>query len=237
MAGYPTNGLPAVVVPFTGFEKVALDTQLASGIAPQTEAANLTNLAGYFGGNLPMVTGRFYGVTNGSTQAAVLTVASTLYAYPVYIPNQITVATLNIGCTTGQTAGACHVGIYADNGAGYPGALVYDTGAVSGLTTTVVVTKTPSAATAPTLQAGWYWFASSFFASGTYPSVTGTTAIYGSSLNAQLGSDTAAHALTVSGEAATGISVATTYGALPATFTAAATVTLNATTPIFVIGV
>jgi hypothetical protein len=235
MSGYTTNGLVGVTLPLTGNEKFAVDTQLANGLAPQSEAVTLSQLATYMGGNLPMVHGRFYGLPNGTTPVALLTVTATLYAYPIYIPNQITIATFNIGVTTGQTGGACHVGIYADTGAGYPGALVYDTGAISGLTSTTVVTNTPT--TGPTLQAGWYWIASIFTASGTFPSVTAATSNYGTSLNAQLGSDTAAHLLATSGQAATGISVAGTYGALPSTFTASATLTLNAATPIFALGV
>lgn len=234
MSGYSTNGLTAITLPITGNEKFAVDTQLANGLAPQSEAVSLSQLATAMGGNLPMVTGRFYGIPNGSTQAAYTTITATLYAYPIYVPNTITVASLNIGVTTGQTGGACHLGIYADNGAGYPGALVYDSGVVSGLTSTVVVTKS---GVATTLQAGWYWLASIFTASSTFPDVTASTAIYGSSLNAQIGSTTAALALTVSADAVSGISVAGTYGALPTTFTAGAVPRPNLSTPVIILGV
>lgn len=236
MSGFATNGLTAVTLPFTGNEKLALDTQLANGLSPQSESTSLSSLATYFGGNLPMVHGRFYGLPNGTTPVALLTVTATLYAYPIYVPNTITVATFNVGTTTGQTGAAVHVGIYADNGAGYPGALVYDTGAFNLATSSNAInTNTPT--TPPTLQAGWYWIASIFTASGTFPSVTAATTNYGTSLNAQLGSDTAAHLLATSGQAATGISVTGTYGALPSTFTASGTLTLNAATPIFALGV
>lgn len=234
MSGFATNGLTAVTLPFTGNEKLALDTQLANGLSPQSEAAALSDLATFFGGDLPMVTGRFYGSPNGVTPVAVLTVTATLYAYPIYIANDVTVSTLNIGCTTGQTGGAARLGIYSDNGGGYPGALVYDSGAIAGLTSTTVVTKS---SVATTLQAGWYWIASIFTASGTFPSVTGITANYGSSTNAQIGSDTAAHLLATSGQAATGISVTGTYGAMPSTFTTGAAPVLNAAVPLIAIGV
>lgn len=237
MSGWLTNGVTAATLPFTGNELLSLDTELAAGVNPQTEAASLTQLAAYFGGNLPMVTGRFYGIPQGSTQAAYTTITATLYAYPIYVPNTVTVTTLSVGCTTGQTGGACHMGIYADNGAGYPGALVYDSGAVAGLTTAVVVTNTPAAALRPTLKAGWYWLASIFTASGTFPDVTASTAIYASALNAQIGSTTAALALTVSADAVSGISVAGTYGALPTTFTAAAAPRPNLSTPVIILGV
>lgn len=235
MSGYTTNGLTSVTLPFTGNEKLALDTQLASGISPQSEASSLTQLATYFGGNLPWVTGRFYGLPLGVTPVAVLTVASTLYAYPIYIPNTVTISTLNISVTTGQTGGACHIGLYKDNGSGYPSTLVFDSGAISGLTSTTVVTSTLSPT--QTVNAGWYWVASIFTASATMPSVIGSTSNYASSINARLGSNSAANALATSGEAATGISVSGTYGSLPSTFTTGATLTLNAATPLFALGV
>lgn len=234
MSGWTTNGLSLAILPLTGDEQASFDTQLASGEFPQTEAISTGQLATYMGGNLPYVTSRFYGLPRGVTPVALLTVTATLYAYPIYIPNVVTVATLSIGVTTGQTGGAAHVGIYADNGAGYPGALVYDSGAIAGLTSTVVVTKS---SVATTLNPGWYWIASIYTASSTFPSVTGITANYGSSTNALLGSDTAAHLLATSGQAVTGITVAGTYGALPTTFTAGGALVINAAVPVIAIGV
>jgi hypothetical protein len=183
---------------------------------------------------LPWVHSQFYGIPPASTLEALLTVTATLYAYPVYVPNKASVGTFNISVTTGQTGGACHLGIYEDNG-GYPGVLIYDTGAVSGLTSTTVVTNTPT--TPPVLTPGWYWLASIFTASGTYPSVAAIKTLYTGSVGANLGWDTAAHALATSAEAGTGISVAGTYGALPAVFTSGATITLNADTPAIALGV
>lgn len=184
---------------------------------------------------LPWTTGRFYGVTDGMTPAALLTVASTLYAYPIYVPQTITVKTLNLSVTTGQTGGAAHLGIYTDNG-GYPGNLIYDSGTQTGLTSTAVLTVAPSAGSQPVLTPGWYWLATTFSASSTYISVAGNGTAY-SPLNAKLGWDTAAHALATSGEAVTGVSVAFTYGALPAQFPAGGTLTLGAATPLIALGV
>jgi hypothetical protein len=181
---------------------------------------------------LSWVKGQFYPPV-GATLASVLTVTATQYAYPIYIPNTITVKTLNISVATGQTGGACHIGIYADNG-GYPGNLVFDSGAISGLTSTTVVTNTPS--TPPTLTPGWYWISTIFTASSTFPSVEGISATY-TALASMLGFDTAAHALATSGQAPTGISVAGTYGALPNAFPSGATLTLNADTPAVAIGI
>lgn len=226
--GLYTPGLPELAV--QGSERIPTDVPNDDGVNPATGYVQAGRL---MGGALPAVSGRFYTFVDGQTPVAILTVTATLYAYPINIANTIDVATLNISCTTGQTGGACHIGIYKDNGEGYPGALVYDSGAVSGLTSTTVVTHTPSDTL--TLQAGAYWVATIFTASGTFPSVAGITANYSAATNMLLGSDTAAHALATSGQAATGISVAGTYGDLPSTFTAGATLTLNAATPLIAI--
>lgn len=221
-------------LPFTGAETWSVDTNTSQGINPSQIAPTFSQAATYFSGAVPWVTGRFYGLPKGTTPVALLTVTATLYAYPLFVPNDTTVSTLNISCTTGQTGGACRMGIYRDNSAGYPGDLIYDSGAVSGLTSTTVVTKT---GVATDLVAGLYWIASIFTASGTFPSVAGITANYSVETNAALGSDTAAHALATSGQAATGITVAGTYGALPTTFTSGGALVLNAAVPLIAIGV
>lgn len=232
--GYYTPGLVTTATPITGNERIGLDTMLPGGSNPQTAYVTTSGLASYMGGGLPIVAGRFYGAPLGTTLEAVLTVTATLYAYPIYIPNATTLKTFNIGVTTGQTGGAAHYGIYADNGAGYPGALVVETGAVAGLTSTTVVTST--LATAQALNAGWYWVASIFTATSTFASVTGIKTLYTGVVANQLGSDTAAHYLAVSGQAPSGISVAGTYGALPLTFTTGATLILNADCPMACLG-
>lgn len=232
MSGWTTNGVSLATLPLSGSEQASFDTQLTDGLTPQTEAISTSQLFQYVGGGntVPWVAGRYYGLPNSTTPVAVLTVASTLYAYPLYIP-ETEIDTINVSVTTGQTGGACRIGIYADNGAGYPGALVYDSGAISGLTSTTVVTHTPTSNIV--LNSGLYWIASIFTATSTMPSVIGVTAAYTNPLMAQLGADTAANALATSAKAPTGISVAGTYGALPETFTSGATLTQNAATPAF----
>lgn len=238
MAGFvaPLGIIPNGAIPMTGNEAFIGDTNLPNGISPQSARYTSATLASYLSGLPAWVTGRFYGLPLGATLAAVLTITATLYAYPIYVPSAVTVATLNLSVTTGQTGGAAHIGIYADNGAGYPGTLVYDSGAVTGLTSTAVSTVTPTAGSV-VLNPGVYWLASIFTATSTFPSVVGATAVYTGELSNSIGYDTAAHALATSGQAVTGISVAGTYGALPSTFTSGATVTLNATTPVFSLGV
>lgn len=181
-----------------------------------------------------LVTGRFYGVPTGVTPAALLTLASTLYAYPIYIPSECTVSTLGLSCTTGQTSGQGRVGIYSDNGLGYPGALNYDSGAMSLVSSSTLPTVT---GVNTALKPGVYWLASIFTATGTYPSVAGTGVAYTNPIGGMTGYDTAAHALATSAQAISGISVAGTFGALPTSFTSGATLTLNAATPLVVMGV
>lgn len=247
----------ASLIPLVGSEKIEVDVPSHDGIQP---GSGFAYSGSFLGGSMPYVTGRFYG-TNGADVDATLTVTATLYATPVYIPNSVTVATLNLNVTTGQTGGAAHIGIYTDN-AGYPGTLVYDSGAIAATSTAMTVQTLSTAGAAPAagsafnlssqfgvtgsngallannvLTPGWYWFASIFTASGTFPSVSAISAAYGTPANQALGSDTAAHLLAASADASTGISVAGTYGALPNTFTAAATLVINAATPTFAIGV
>lgn len=240
MSGLYTNGVPLATLPFTGIERMPLDTQLAAGANPESEAGSLSQLSNYMGGNLPLAAGRFYGLPAGATPGTLLTVTGTLYAYPYYIAGPSTIKTIGIDTTTGQTGGACFLGIYADNGAGYPGNLV----SASNNTTALIATSGAAVQNyTPTgtiiLQGGWYWLATIFTATSTFPTVADISATY-TVLNTQMGSDTALHLAAASGQAATGISVAATYGTLnginAGVFPASATQTLNAGTPLVILG-
>ncbi len=189
---------------------------------------------------IPWAASRFYGNPLGNTPGTLLTVTGTLYAYPLYIPGPVTVKTFGVYTTTGQTGGAAFIGLYADNGAGYPGTLVtgtYNSTAITA-TATGVQNYTPTGGTV--LQSGLYWLASIFTASGTYPTVADVAAVYPSATNSQLGASSAANLIATSGEAATGVSVAATYGTLSGinagVFPSSATVTYNAGTPLVVLG-
>lgn len=240
MSGWLTNGMGLSALPFTGNERFPLDTNLSAGATPETEAASLSQIANMMGGNLPLAASRFYGLPAGSTPGTLLTVTGTLYAYPYYISGPSTIKTLAIDTTTGQTGGGAFIGIYADNGTGYPGTLVSTSNNTSALAATsgaAVQTYTPASNIA--LTSGWYWLASIFTASGTFPTVADVSALY-TSLSTQLGSDTALHLAAASGQAATGISVAATYGTLSGinagVFPTGATLTLNAGTPLVILG-
>ena len=48
MSGFTTNGLPLATGALTGNEQAAFDTQLAQGLAPESEAISVSQLKGYF---------------------------------------------------------------------------------------------------------------------------------------------------------------------------------------------
>ena len=188
------------------------------------------------GAQLPWVASRFYGLPRGATPGTVLTQTGLIYAYPIRVPGNIPVQTIAMDTTTGQTGGAFHAGIYTDlNGA--PSALVAgsDTGAQIATSGAAVQTFTP---TAPlVLNDGWYWLASAFSASSTYPTMASVATGYASMLNVEQGSDTALHLAAASAEATTGVTATFTYAALPAAFpTAGYALQLNAGVPLVILG-
>lgn len=191
-------------------------------------------------GGPEMVTGRFYGIPRGATPASMLSIASTLYAYPIVINEPVVVSSLNMSSLTGQTGGKMRCALFYDNGAGYPAAIVpgTDSGDLAA-TATAIATK---GSLTVALEPGIYWVASICAATSTMPSVAGGGVVYTNELHALLGSDTAAHALATSAEATTGISVAGTYPVTSMTvsfptFPAGAALNINAATPLVSIGV
>ena len=184
---------------------------------------------------LAAVAGRFYNPVPGGTPGSLLTVASTIYAFPFRWPGNVPIQTLSANIVTGQTGGKVRFGLFTDlNGA--PNALV--SGSDSGdqtATGTAAATFTPVAPLV--LNEGWYWAALAAVASSTMPTVSSIATGYGADNNALLGQDTLAHAVATSAEAALGVSAAFTYGALPATFpTASYALVLGAGIPLIVPG-
>lgn len=133
--------------------------------------------------------------------------ANTLYAIPFIVSKSTTIDAMAINVTTLGSGSTPRVGIYADNGNDYPGALVVDAGTQSGATTGV---KTYSTGLPVTLDPGLYWLA--YVTNATAPAIR-TFAVTG--MNPVLGLSSAL------GTAPNlGWSVAFTFGALPSTFTA-----------------
>lgn len=133
--------------------------------------------------------------------------ANVLRAIPFIVPKTITVDRIAINVTTLLT-GNVRFGIYRDNGLGYPGSLVLDGGAVSTATAGV-----KSVAINQVLNGGQlYWLAIVSSAAATLRCFSVA------SMNPILGFDN-----TLGTAPGLFYSVAFTYAALPATFTAGAT--------------
>jgi hypothetical protein len=152
--------------------------------------------------------------TSPNTGTALTTGAGTvnvLRAIPFIVSKVMTIDQMEINVTTlgaGGTGNA-RVGIYADNGNNYPGALVVDAGAVA---TTSTGVKAFTTGLPVTLDPGLYWLAYVHNNATTAPTMR---AFAVASLLPVLG-----YASTLPTNAQFGWSVAFTYAALPATFTA-----------------
>jgi hypothetical protein len=138
---------------------------------------------------------------------AAVPVAGTMYALPLIIQRVVTIDSVAINVTTGGAGSAAEVGIYADNGNLYPGALVADFGSQA---TTGTGVKTYTANLPVTLLPGLYWLA--FVCSATAPQVSGWAV---GQMAPILGTTSALTALN-----GLGWSVTQAYGALPNPFTA-----------------
>lgn len=95
--------------------------------------------------------GLWYGPIGGiSTDAAE---TNELRAAPLYWPGGV-IDAIGIAVTTGAATSTVRLGIYADDGTGYPGALILDAGTVNSTTTghKEIVLSTPIL-----LPAGLYW--------------------------------------------------------------------------------
>lgn len=90
MSGYTTNGLPAAVLPLTGNELFAADTQLTQGIAPESEAVSSAQLAVFVANSAGFAA--IGTADNGTTQ--------TLTAAMISAPNARFVSHLSTGGAT-----------------------------------------------------------------------------------------------------------------------------------------
>jgi hypothetical protein len=152
--------------------------------------------------------------TSPNTGTALTTGAGTvnvLRTIPFIVSKVMTIDQMEINVTTAGAGGTgnARVGIYADNGNNYPGALVVDAGAAS---TTSTGVKAFTAGMPVTLDPGLYWLAYVHDNATTAPTVR---AFAVASLNPVLG-----YASTLPTNAQFGWSVSFTYAALPGTFTA-----------------
>lgn len=111
--------------------------------------------------------GRYYSQDGGSRDTAVMG-ASTVAFAPLYVEDALTIDRLAIDVTVASTAGGkARLGIYNDDGTGYPNALLLDGGTVA-----ADAAATPEATVGPyTLPRGLYWLAVRSDASATSPTV------------------------------------------------------------------
>jgi hypothetical protein len=94
----------------------------------------------------------FTNQANSVTTSATLGVG-TLRVSPFYVPNTVTLSRIGAEVTSAGEAGSkFRLGVYADSGSGYPGALVLDAGTINGDSNTVQEISIDQA-----LQPGMYW--------------------------------------------------------------------------------
>ena len=150
-----------------------------------------------------------------STGTALQVTASTAYAIPFPVGTTHTFAGIGSYITSGGSGGTPQLrfGIYADNGAGYPGALVTDGGATSATGTGSV-----STAPTPTLTPGLYWLVVAAQGASTQPTLQTIQAGPAAAPFAIFGAAAAGAGSTVCGYYVAGVA-----GALPSTFPGSAT--------------
>ncbi len=198
----------------------------ASSVLTTDGAANLTYQA------IPPVTpapafipGSYYPNYALTQQAGSVATVGQMTAYPIVVPTAHTFTNIAAFISTAGVAAAGRVGIYADNGAGAPGNLIYDNGAAVGVWNMNAAGQiNAGGGLAITLQPGLYWLVFVVSAATTPPAPlvdasTRASGIFGQSAPAAVAAQNTGYKSTVS----------TNTGALPAAFGA---VTAIAQTPI-----
>lgn len=140
-----------------------------------------------------------------AASSALSTAADALDVYPFPVPYTMSFDRIGVNVATAGAAGAkARLGIYADNGQVYPGALVLDAGEVA-----LDSTGAKSITINVTLQPGLYWLARIQNSVGTMPQIYGMD----SAAVLSLGIDDS-----LSGRPATGFRASVAYGPLPDPF-------------------
>jgi hypothetical protein len=99
-----------------------------------------------------MQSGSWYSASNNASTSASLG-NGTLRVAPLYIPNACTLAAIAAEVTgAGSTGSVVRLGIYNDNGSGFPGSLLLDAGTINGTSATV-----QSISISQALGPGLYW--------------------------------------------------------------------------------
>lgn len=161
--------------------------------------------------------------TNCSAVATTVLTASQLRAFPWVITSKIVINGIFAEVTTASAGSSFRVGIYSDTGSLYPGALVATSDAIAYDSGTVGV-KTSALGTTITLLPGLYWVAVNSSANPTL------RAIAPSAIAPVLGVPLTLGATPHT----TGYAVASTFGALPATYPAGGSFQQNVAAPLTV---
>lgn len=204
---YLDNGFPNTAVPTSrtlagldlSVNRLASALNIALGIAP------------------PYQSGRLYGTASNYTTTTVAPLtANTFRAQPVLIKRSVTINALVAEVTTVGSFNF-RLGIYADNGSGYPGSLIAQTAELDGSTPAAPSLRT--GAVSATLTPGLYWLVIV-----TAGSITFRADANGAWPIELLGMDNSSQATIRQPY----LLVAFTYASLPSTFTAGGTINTNA---------
>ena len=156
----------------------------------------------------PMQSGRWYAPTVVKLNDESLTDENYLYALPIYVPNTISVSSVSVVVSETLPGTEARLGIYSDNGSGFPDALQAEAD-------DVVDCSTSGGKEAPIdceLTPGWYWLACVVHGPAKFQSAN-----HSEQTLALLGADTSGNAMMQS-SAKAGIAAEFTYAPLPATF-------------------
>jgi hypothetical protein len=160
-----------------------------------------------------LASGNYY-ITAAQSSAATSSAQGngTLRLSPWMVPNSCTISRIGASVTViGDSGSKVRLGIYADSGSGYPGALVLDAGTIAGDSAT-----TQEITVSQALTAGLYWIGGAVqIAPSTQPTVVVT-----SGAPPFFGPMTAGTGTPSSTTAVVAYTQASVTGALPANFTA-----------------
>lgn len=212
---FGTNAGLALVPSGTG--KVTAPTVVSSDSSTAVATTAWVKAQGYTTvatPNLGVRAGRWYGPAASVGSAGPAT--GRLYALPFFLPVPATPKALAIGvAASSASAASFRLGIYADNGGGLPGALLYDSGTLTIAAGAAGAQQGPAIA-GLSLAPGWYWLAS-IFSGSALPSVY-TAALSPLALTQSLLGGSSALGPMNNGNATTGLGMTLAFGALPASF-------------------
>lgn len=189
-------------------------TTTRSGVAAYTRPATgipMADLATPLGWG-ELVTGNYYFTASPSAVSTSATLGNgSLRLAPWVVPNAVTVVRVGTDIATAGEAGSkFRIGIYADNGGGYPGALVVDAGQINGDSNTAQELTVSTA-----LTAGLYWIGGAV-----QSAPTTQPAVRIASSNVALIAVTTGTSMPAAAAATSGFLQTSVSGALPDPFTA-----------------